>query len=86
MNVGKRPPAVFVLDLAVEGSGYAVQPVTGLPPDCSVGQPVWAPTGARRILNPLLQIQHEAAPAVQQAADIPVAQFVRHSPRACTSA
>lgn len=46
LNVGKRPPAVFVLDVGGQGSGHGVQPVTGLPPDCSVGQPVWTPTGA----------------------------------------
>ena len=46
LNVGKRPPAVFVLDVGSgQGSGYGVQPVTALP-DCSVGQPVWTPTGA----------------------------------------
>ena len=41
LNANKRPPALFVLEL----TGFRVQRVRGLPADCSVGQPVWAPSG-----------------------------------------
>lgn len=41
LNVGKQPPAVFVLDL----EGFRVQRVQGLPAGTSAGQPVWAPSG-----------------------------------------
>lgn len=41
LNTGKRPPALFVLGLG----SWRVAPVAGLPPDSSIGQPVWTPAG-----------------------------------------
>ena len=41
LNVGKKPPSLFVLDL----KRCNVKPVTGLPADSSIGQPEWTPDG-----------------------------------------
>lgn len=41
LNTGKKPPALFMLDLA----SWRVAPVGGLPPESSAGQPVWTPKG-----------------------------------------
>ncbi|KAL0045655.1 hypothetical protein WJX82_000743 [Trebouxia sp. C0006] len=41
LNVGKRPPSLFVLDL----KRWSLKPVKGLPQDSSVGQPEWTPDG-----------------------------------------
>jgi acylaminoacyl-peptidase len=41
LNVGKRPPSLFVLDL----KHWSLKPVKGLPQDSSVGQPEWTPDG-----------------------------------------
>ena len=41
LNAGKRPPAIFVLDLAA----FSVTHAAGLPADTSAGQPVWTPDG-----------------------------------------
>jgi Acylamino-acid-releasing enzyme, N-terminal domain len=46
LNTGKKPPALFVLDLA---SWRAVS-VSGLPQDSSAGQPVWTPKGVHASL------------------------------------
>ena len=46
LYTGKRAPAIFVLDLRA----WRVQRVAGTPPDCSAGQPVWAPSGACMLL------------------------------------
>jgi Acylamino-acid-releasing enzyme, N-terminal domain len=43
LNTGKKPPALFVLDLA----SWRAVPVSGLPQDSSAGQPVWTPKGVR---------------------------------------
>ena len=42
LYTGKRAPAIFILDLRT----WSVQRLAGMPPDCSAGQPVWAPSGA----------------------------------------
>ena len=41
LNVGKRPPSLFVLDL----KRWSLKAVKGLPQDSSVGQPEWTPDG-----------------------------------------
>lgn len=41
LNTGKKPPALFVLDL----KRCDVKPVKGLPADTSIGQPEWTPDG-----------------------------------------
>ena len=41
LNTGKKPPALFVLDLA----SWRVVAVSGLPQQSSAGQPVWTPQG-----------------------------------------
>ena len=46
LNTGKKPPALFVLDLA----SWRAVPVSGLPQDSSAGQPVWTPNGVHASL------------------------------------
>ncbi len=41
LYTGKKAPALFVLDLG----SWKVQGLKGTPPESSVGQPVWSPTG-----------------------------------------
>lgn len=41
LNVGKKPPGLFVLDL----KRWSVKAVEGLPADSSAGQPEWTPDG-----------------------------------------
>jgi len=41
LNVGKKPPALFVLDL----KRWNVKAVKGMPADSSAGQPEWTPDG-----------------------------------------